>query len=791
MAQRKVTQSSLGFFTIPEEAIRTGSLHASTSEENFSSGLVFKDVTDVASDPSKLFNIIKRGEIAQFYAFVGQYFHNRESALHSLRGMWDSSPLLVAVQYGQFEIAQFLLDHPPEDVDELNRRNEKGCTIALYAVMEGNVDLVKRLIGFNVKMNIEPTSEAVYNQKFDQSMIATPLLMAVVNNHRRILGLLIDCGCNVDEVFPFPTVKSIRKGFNTAGNAKSTGVTGMRPILLACAYGHDDIVRELIWRVCDFHAKDDEQSNVLHHLARAAANSSKSQDGGNNSLGSIADVFRFLQSKSCVDDALLTGFDENGDTPLHVACDLKVREYAQLLLDDGADASKLNPISGFTPLHIAIRRRDQEMVTILLEYGANPLRKDEKGNPVNKLTPLEMASKLPAESEIGRAVNEAAAAWSNMRQPMLRKSIINLFPDAQPAEHIPMGHSQETVVHVHKKKSPMKQATAAAAAAAAASTPVKTTDDATQLAVDSKVPFASPATAATAAAAADAPAEETVVEKTGDEVEEFVPLDDSQVVDADVVQEVLAELDGTVTTKESDESEDAASTAAVAFAAADADDAASQKLTKVPPMGSVELDLDSEQDAEDSVSIRIAASDAFEQALAFMEEFVQDTYAESEKPSVPVAFAESQPTAAQGSINAPTLRPTPPPPQQQSSVAAPSMSAGALAGLPSNASDPSALNSSSTSNTPTSVAPKTTTTTSTTTGGTGNLRRRSLKSTADTSAKTNGVTAGGGGNANETREAAFVAKPPLSKKNSFQGSSRTSAAATATRRPSVSKTPNK
>eukprot|EP01033_Poteriospumella_lacustris_P012027 gene12027-8588_t len=734
VAQRKVTQSSLGFFTIPEEAIRTGS-QPSSKEENFSSGLVFKDVADIASDPSKLFNIIKRGEVAQFHAFVGQYFHNCEATLHSLRGMWDSSPLLVAVQYGQFEIAHFLLDHPPEDIDELNRRNEKGCTVALYAVMEGNVDLVKRLIGFNVKMNIEPTSEAVYNQKYDQSMVATPLLMAVVNNHRRILGLLIDCGCNVDEVFPFPTVKSIRKGFNTAGNTKSTGVTGMRPILLACAYGHDDIVRELIWRVCDFHAKDDEQSNVLHHLARAAANSSKSQDSGsggssgsgsgNNSLGSIADVFRFLQSKSCVDDALLTGFDENGDTPLHVACDLKMHEYAQLLLDDGADASKLNPISGFTPLHISIRRRDQEMVTILLEYGANPLRKDEKGNPVNKLTPLEMASKLPAESEIGKAVNEAAAAWSNMRQPMLRKSIINLFPDAQPAEHIAMGHAQET--------------------------------------------------------------------KTGDEVEEFVPLDDSVVVEADVVQEALAELDGTGTTKESDESDDATGplnddgAAAAAFAAADADEATSQKLTKVPPLGgSVELDLASEQDAEESISIRIAASDAFEQALAFMEEFVQDTYAaESDQSSVPAATADPRPTATQQgtSTTAPTLRPTPPPPQ--SSKAAPSMSAEALAGLPSNPSDPSALNSSSTSNTPTSVAPKATATT--TTGGTGNLRRRSLKPTAEASAKSND----GGATANETRDAAFVAKPPLSKKNSFQGSSRTSAAATASRRPSVSKTPNK
>lgn len=462
---RKVTQASTGNLIIPEMSSRdehpddvpNRGHQSSENHENFASGLMFKDAVDQADDPIKLFSLIKRGEVGQFKDYMRRFYFNQETKVHQLRGMWDSSPLLVALQYGQEEIAHLLLNNPPYNIEHITAPNEKGFTVAIFAVMEGYVDVVKRLLALHVPFNIEPTTEPLYNQKFDQSMIATPLSMAIINNHRRLVGLLLDNGCLVDSPFPFPTVKSSRKSF---GSSKTPGVTNLRPIHLACAYAHDEIVRELIWRVCDFHARDDEASTLLHHLARA-----KQEDSAR-----VLEVFRFLQTKACIDETLLGAIDENGDTPLHVACDLKHEMMVKLLLEDGADASKLNPITGFTPLHISVRRRDLETVKLLLEYGANPLRKPgDDGTPkrsprrglllsgsssaqqntsvhssaststsptnnaaagaVNKLSALEMAQKLPADNELGKTVIKAAAAWERLRHPPLRPSIIQLFPD--------------------------------------------------------------------------------------------------------------------------------------------------------------------------------------------------------------------------------------------------------------------------------------------------------------------------------------------------------------------------
>lgn len=728
VTQRKITQSSMGFITVPEKVLQLSESAGSENlhEEQFSSGLVFKDIADSSTtDMSKLFNLIKRGETAQFHAFVQQHFFHQEADIHKLRGMWDSSPLLVAVQYGQYDIAEFLLDHPPEDTEELNRRNEKGCTVVLYVVMEGNVDFFKRLLGLGIKVNIEPTSEPVYNQKYDQSMIVTPLLMAVINNHRRILGLLIDNGCNVDQLFEFSTVKSIRK-LSTSGG-KVSGVIGMRPILIAAFYGHIDIVRELIWRVCDFHAKDTEQSNILHHLARC-----KGSD--------VAELFKFLQMKSCIDDTLLTGLDENGDSPLHIACDLKSIEISTLLLAEGADSSKLNPISGFTPLHIAIRRRDAETVNLLLEYGANPLRRDEKGDAINKLTPLEMASKLPSDSELAKAVNQAANAWSNMRTPALRKSIINLFPDATPVEHLPMPHSHNTVVHQHKKKvstsSPQKLSPDKSLGSPRPSEPTSDGKSPSKSNPINRIPFTDMFSAITGSASKEQKADSNckpdvgdVGSKECDEVQEFVALDDS-----------LIEDDIGVSSKEES-----------------THDSIGRDIDH-SVLYSEEILTEKDEDEENSDRINIQeAADAFENALKMMEDLVADVYNSKEKNKESNASSTTESSTPSVPI---VYRPTPPPPRNSSSTGAVVTTDG-------------------------STVP---------TGGSGNLRRRSLKSynggtnvtnnTSIPSATTGSrrLSVGAKGNNSDAST-----RPPLSKKGSFQGSGKPMN----NRRPSISQTPNK
>lgn len=369
---------------------------------NFTSGLVYSDAPQAGdatvSTTSQLFGLIKRGDMNAFDALVKKEFPGKEAEVHTLRGMWNSSPLLVAVQYQQPAIANYLLDHPPDDEDLLNQPNEKGYTVILYAVMEGMLEVVRKLIALHVLLDIPPTQEPIYNPMHDTSMFATPLSLALINNYKDIVGILLDNGCLANATFPFPLCKSIMK---KKPSEKQSGVKSMTPVLLACAYGHENIIRELVWRGSDTNARDEESSNLLHHLARAKSES-------------LADIFKFLVSNSKVTDEMLSQCDGNGDTPLHVACDMKQLELAKLMLFEGCNASVINNISGFTPLHLAIRRRHLDLVKILLQFGADP---SCGGDAINKQSAYDLSVKLPKENEISLVMEQAYLAWQAMKTP--------------------------------------------------------------------------------------------------------------------------------------------------------------------------------------------------------------------------------------------------------------------------------------------------------------------------------------------------------------------------------------
>ena len=63
-------------------------------------------------------------------------------------GMWSSTPLIVAVQYGHENIADFFMQvyeksfekfrrTQTSNVNVISHRNEKGASAILYAVIEG------------------------------------------------------------------------------------------------------------------------------------------------------------------------------------------------------------------------------------------------------------------------------------------------------------------------------------------------------------------------------------------------------------------------------------------------------------------------------------------------------------------------------------------------------------------------------------------------------------------------------------------------------------------------------
>jgi TonB family protein len=84
---------------------------------------------------------------------------------------------------------------------------------------------------------------------------------------------------------------------------------------------------------------------------------------------------------------LVSGKDNMGNTPLHIAVEYDHKDMAEMMRSKGAGVNAKNN-KGETPLHMAAQKDNERMVKLLLDITA----KDDRGN-----TPLDVAGKLVAE----------------------------------------------------------------------------------------------------------------------------------------------------------------------------------------------------------------------------------------------------------------------------------------------------------------------------------------------------------------------------------------------------------
>eukprot|EP01039_Chlorochromonas_danica_P010497 gene10497-11628_t len=363
---------------------------SSASSEQFSSGLCFTEVNANLPSATAVFHLIKRGEVEELKGLVASSFNNDLLLLHQLHGLWGSTPLLVAIQYHRLEVLNYLFSVTPSR-DVINHRNERGAGALLLAIVEGLREVVLRLIALGADLQPPATSEAIYTLRYDQSFICTPFTMAIIQEEAEVVALLVEeGGCSVNAAFPFPAAKS------RGGGRK--GLLGLTPVLLAASFGHGDLVVDLVRRGADLSVRDEEGSNVLHHLAHAAGhakpltttslpattptavspsgNDATNGGGGGNRLDGILRALDFLllhHHPQCL--SLFNDCDCKGDPPLLVACESKVLPFVQRLLEGGSPSSSINPRTGWSPLHLAVKRKQIDLIKLLLEHGADPLAK--------------------------------------------------------------------------------------------------------------------------------------------------------------------------------------------------------------------------------------------------------------------------------------------------------------------------------------------------------------------------------------------------------------------------------
>ena len=167
-----------------------------------------------------------------------------------------------------------------------------------------------------------------------------------------------------------------------------------QPLHLACQKGHTKCSAFLLSSGVDANALNENRQTPLHIVV---SNLSE--------LSVLCSVL--LQYKAKID-----AVDEDGNQPLHLACEKHHTEISRLLLSKGANASAVNGM-GQTPLHIVVGNRSElsELCSLLLRHNAKTDAVDEDGNQ-----PLHLACKR-RHTEISRLLlsKEANASAVNKK----------------------------------------------------------------------------------------------------------------------------------------------------------------------------------------------------------------------------------------------------------------------------------------------------------------------------------------------------------------------------------------
>jgi ankyrin repeat protein len=417
-------------------------------------GLVFRDQVPNSSNflaavKQGNFDTVKRllqGGVDDIAASTG-------AALAACLGMWSSTPLIIACQYGHREIALLLLDH--SSVAVAAHLNEKGASALLYACLDPSMALVVH--GLVAKLASDPATAdragswvnappaSIYHPKYDRTLSLSPLSAVVMSNN-------VDCSAAILNHFPFSPEAPVQfdtpfgKGMLTisglasssaAGTkpapGKAVGAKGLTPVMLACAYGSVGVLEALLMhRTADGASsaalsghfcthRDELGCSVLHHLCKSTCSDEKTLIVALDHL--LADITMVGASGAQLLRGLVNAADAEGNTALHYACDSKFSQLVLRLLSLQAEPSSgdvtalcnldAQNVNGATALYVAIKKRCEPAVITLLQppveggarVGADPLLADRNG-----VSSLALAKKLRADSRVYKEVVAAAAA---------------------------------------------------------------------------------------------------------------------------------------------------------------------------------------------------------------------------------------------------------------------------------------------------------------------------------------------------------------------------------------------
>ena len=283
------------------------------------------------------------------------------------RGNDGTTPLMMAAATGREKTVNLLLSKGADP----HLKNFMGRNLLHAAAEGGNSSIVMRAFSYDIDINAK-----------DDDCSATPLIIAVKQNHIEVVKYLLQKGADIS----LTTEPEKRNALHIASQEGSVAVIemllsydlrpdsrdgeGNTPLVCAAACGQIEAVNCLLKHGADPLLKGQDGRNLLHFAAQS---------------GNVI-IIETMLSKGLDIDAR----DETqGVTPLMVCTKFGKLEALKYLLDKGADKS-LRTIPGKVPLlSIASAAGSIAAVEMLLSHGCNIDARDSEGD-----TPLRHAARF-------------------------------------------------------------------------------------------------------------------------------------------------------------------------------------------------------------------------------------------------------------------------------------------------------------------------------------------------------------------------------------------------------------
>ncbi|MCX5753137.1 MAG: ankyrin repeat domain-containing protein [Candidatus Krumholzibacteria bacterium] len=306
--------------------------------------------------------------------------------------------VLFAGSRGKWDAVQYLASKGAR----LDCRATGGTGLVHFAARRGNLDVLKQLVAAGLSLSCGPDQWG-----------ATPLGGAAQRGQMEVMTFLLENGANPNEVPPDGESPLM----NAAGAGKRDAVRllldkGADPnyrlneftALMASFWRPDpEVVRMLLAKGADVKLTGETGSNVLHRFAQTP--------------NVPVEIARLLVEAG----ADPTKRNDEGFTPLTLACERGYTDIVKYFASKGADVSNAGGAFKSTGLHAAAAKGYGDLATFLIESGAPVNAEDSDGH-----TPLyyadrhgntEIAKALKAKGGKGGCRTVAAAELLSKRIP--------------------------------------------------------------------------------------------------------------------------------------------------------------------------------------------------------------------------------------------------------------------------------------------------------------------------------------------------------------------------------------